>query len=105
GRSNSGKNNPTYGRHRTKEEKEHHSKIMKGRFSGENNPMYGKRTKAMKGKHHTEESNLKNSIDHKDRVHVRNETITKFIKQSELEKYIKLGFRKGRIYTRSLKVT
>ena len=37
-----GENNPFYGKHHTKEEKIHHSNIMKGKLSGENNPFFGK---------------------------------------------------------------
>jgi len=36
-----GKDHPLYGTHRTKEQNEHHSKIMKGKLAKEKHPLYG----------------------------------------------------------------
>lgn len=76
------------GKHFSEEHKNNLS-IYHADFSGENHPMYGK--------HHTIESNEKNRQAHLGTKWINNNEITKCVKEYELDKYIRAGWKFGRL--------
>lgn len=84
-----GKNNPMYGRHTSEKQKKAVSDYQK-LHRGINSPQYGKKL--------SEETKSKMSKVRKGRINVTNGIETHVINSSELDKYLAMGYYKGRHY-------